>query len=200
MIATHYQIDFSEHYLADYMATRGIELLGWNTRFRGFESSFLLDHALVAEIASGSAGCAKSRGWNCRLVWGTGWPIAYGRLSVTGCGTERDAALHSGTATGSGPLTRPSLADGYVAHWSPIPDARRCSTARMDAAVVDENDPVATAPATSTCSTHQRPAYSPEFVAEYRRAQTARNHAITDWAETELNVFARRGFPTAHFP
>ncbi len=35
MIATHYQIDFSEHYLADYMATRGIGFLGWNTRFRG---------------------------------------------------------------------------------------------------------------------------------------------------------------------
>lgn len=47
MIATHYQIDFSEHYLADYMAVRGIGFLGWNTRFRGFESSFLLDHALV---------------------------------------------------------------------------------------------------------------------------------------------------------
>src|SRR3978361_448339 len=47
MIATHYQIDFSEHYIADYMATRGIGFLGWNTRFRGFESSFLLDHALV---------------------------------------------------------------------------------------------------------------------------------------------------------
>jgi len=47
MIATHYQIDFSEHYLAEYLATRGIGFLGWNTRFRGFESSFLLDHALV---------------------------------------------------------------------------------------------------------------------------------------------------------
>jgi len=47
IIATHYQIDFSEHYLADYMATRGIGFLGWNTRYRGFESSFLLDHALV---------------------------------------------------------------------------------------------------------------------------------------------------------
>jgi len=41
VIAAHYQIDFSEHYLADYLATRGIGFLGWNTRFRGFESSFL---------------------------------------------------------------------------------------------------------------------------------------------------------------
>ena len=47
VVASHYQIDFSEHYLADYMATRGIGFLGWNTRFRGYESSFLLDHALV---------------------------------------------------------------------------------------------------------------------------------------------------------
>src|SRR6478672_7631927 len=37
----------AEHYLADYMATRGIGFLGWNTRYRGYESSFLLDHALV---------------------------------------------------------------------------------------------------------------------------------------------------------
>ena len=51
MIATHYQIDFSEHYLADYMATRGIGFLGWNTRFRGFESNFVLDHALVDSFA-----------------------------------------------------------------------------------------------------------------------------------------------------
>src|SRR3978361_54873 len=47
MIATHYQIDFSATHLPDYMATRGIGFLGWNTRFRGYESSFLLDHALV---------------------------------------------------------------------------------------------------------------------------------------------------------
>src|SRR2546421_12924348 len=47
MIAMHYQIDFSEHYLADYIATRGIGFLGWTTRFRGFASSFLLDDALV---------------------------------------------------------------------------------------------------------------------------------------------------------
>ena len=47
VIATHYQIDFSEHYIAEYMAARGIGFLGWNTRFRGFESSFVLDHALL---------------------------------------------------------------------------------------------------------------------------------------------------------
>ncbi|MEU8799855.1 alpha/beta hydrolase [Spirillospora sp. NPDC048819] len=51
-IATHYNVDFSEHYLAEHLATRGYGFLGWNTRFRGNEAHFLLDHAL-AEIGTG---------------------------------------------------------------------------------------------------------------------------------------------------
>jgi hypothetical protein len=38
-IATHYNVDFSEHYLGEYMAQRGYGFLGWNTRFRGNEAS-----------------------------------------------------------------------------------------------------------------------------------------------------------------
>ena len=52
LIATHYDIDFSEHYLAEHMAARGYGFLGWNTRFRGAGRYFLLDHA-VAEIGVG---------------------------------------------------------------------------------------------------------------------------------------------------
>ena len=52
LIATHYNVDFSEHYLAELLAERGYGFLGWNTRFRGAEPYFLLDHAL-AEIAVG---------------------------------------------------------------------------------------------------------------------------------------------------
>src|SRR5215475_4474542 len=51
-IATHYNVDFSEHYLASYLAGRGFGFLGWNTRFRSNEANFLLDHAL-AEIGKG---------------------------------------------------------------------------------------------------------------------------------------------------
>lgn len=38
-IATHYQIDFSEHYIAEYLARHGYGFLGWNTRFRGLKVS-----------------------------------------------------------------------------------------------------------------------------------------------------------------
>ena len=34
-IAAHYNVDFSEHYIAPYLASRGYGFLGWNTRYRG---------------------------------------------------------------------------------------------------------------------------------------------------------------------
>src|SRR5262245_62076077 len=46
-IATHYNVDFSEPYLGEFMARRGFGFLGWNTRFRGNEAFFLLEHALI---------------------------------------------------------------------------------------------------------------------------------------------------------
>ena len=46
-IAAHYNVDLSEHYLAPLMAARGFGFLGWNTRFRGNEGFFLLEHALI---------------------------------------------------------------------------------------------------------------------------------------------------------
>ena len=47
LIASHYNVDFSEHYLAPLMARRGFGFLGWNTRYRGAEGWFQLEHALI---------------------------------------------------------------------------------------------------------------------------------------------------------
>src|SRR5688500_9911199 len=52
LIATHYNVDFAEHYLAPYVASRGYGFLGWNTRYRGAEDLFTLEHALV-DIGAG---------------------------------------------------------------------------------------------------------------------------------------------------
>ena len=52
LIATHYNVDFSEHYLAGHLAERGYGFLGWNTRYRGNEAYFLLEHA-VTDIGVG---------------------------------------------------------------------------------------------------------------------------------------------------
>jgi len=52
MIATHYNVDFSEHYMAEYLAARGIGFLGWNTGYRGAEPYFLLEQAVI-DIGAG---------------------------------------------------------------------------------------------------------------------------------------------------
>ena len=97
MIATHYQIDFSEHYIAEYMASRGVGFLGWNTRFRGFESSFVLDHALV-DIGVGVRWLRETAGVE----------------TVVLLGNSGGGSLMAAYQAQSGAVDLPS-ADGYVA-------------------------------------------------------------------------------------
>ena len=69
----------------------------------------------------------------------------------------------------------------------------------MDGAVVDENDPVATDPELDLFVAGNTPPFSADFVARYRAAQIARNHAITDWAEDELARVRKAGFTDRPF-
>ena len=195
MIATHYQIDFSEHYLADYMATRGIGFLGWNTRFRGFESNFLLDHALV-DIGVGVRWLREVQGVDTVVLLGNSGGgslmAAYQSQAV-----DPNVTPLPGMRPASG-LTELPAADGYVA-TAAHPGRPEVLTAWMDAAVVDENDPVATDPELDLFDEVNGPPYSPEFIARYRSAQIARNHAITDWAEMELKRVRAAGFSDRPF-
>ncbi|MBI3224142.1 MAG: alpha/beta hydrolase [Mycolicibacterium cosmeticum] len=196
MIATHYQIDFSEHYLADYMATRGIGFLGWNTRFRGFESSFLLDHALV-DIGVGVRWLREVQGIETVILLGN-----------SGGGSLMSAyqaqALHNhvrptldGMRPAAGLADLPP-ADGYVASAA-HPGRPDVLTAWMDAAVVDENDAVATDAALDLFEEKNGPPYAADFIARYRAAQIARNEAITDWAEAELERVRAAGYSDRPF-
>jgi len=195
MIAAHYQIDFSEHYLAEYMATRGIGFLGWNTRFRGFESSFLLDHALV-DIGVGVQWLREVQGVETVVLLGN-----------SGGGSLMAAYQSQANEPNVVPLAgmRPTAglndllpADGYVASAA-HPGRPDVLTAWMDGAVVDENDPVATDPELDIFDERNGPPFSARFVQRYRSAQVARNHAITDWAETELKRVQAAGFSDRPF-
>jgi pimeloyl-ACP methyl ester carboxylesterase len=142
MIAAHYQIDFSEHYLAEYMATRGIGFLGWNTRFRGFESSFLLDHALV-DIGVGVQWLREVQGVETVVLLGNsgGGSLMAAYQSQA---NEPNVVPLAGMRPAAG-LNDLLPADGYVASAA-HPGRPDVLTAWMDGAVVDENDPVATDP------------------------------------------------------
>lgn len=196
MIATHYQIDFSEHYLADYLATRGIGFLGWNTRFRGFETSFLLDHALV-DIGVGVRWLREVQGVDTVVLLGNS-----GGGSLMAAYQAQAVAPNVTPVEGMRPatgLTELPPADGYVATAAHLgrPDVL---TAWMDAAVVDESDPVATDADLDLFGERTGPPpYSADFLDAYRRAQVARNHAITDWAEAELKRVRAAGFSDRPF-
>lgn len=195
IIASHFQIDFSEHYLANYMATRGIGFLGWNTRFRGFESSFLLDHALV-DVGVGVRWLREVQSVETIVLLGNSGGgslmAAYQSQAV-----EPNVTPLPGMRPAAG-ITDLLRADGYVASAA-HPGRPDVLTAWMDAAVVDESDPVATDPDLDLFNENNGPPYSPEFLSRYRSAQVARNHAITDWVETELKRLRAAGFSDRPF-
>lgn len=195
MIATHYQIDFSEHYLAEYMAARGIGFLGWNTRYRGFESSFLLDHALV-DIGVGVRWLRDVAGVETVILLGNSGGgslmAAYQANAV-----HRHVAPLAGMRPAAGLDDLPA-ADGYVA-TAAHPGRPDVLTAWMDASVVDENDAVSTDSDLDLFNERNGPPFAPEFVERYRAAQVARNDGITDWAEAELTRVRAAGFSDRPF-
>ena len=181
LIATHYNIDFSEHYLAEHMAARGYGFLGWNTRFRGAEPYFLLDHAL-AEIAVG-------------IRW------------LRGQGIERVVLLGN---SGGGSLMSAYYSQARQPHIRPargrrlLPEALDLPTAELfvflaahpgrpeiltdwlDPSVVDESDPTSRDPLLDMYDPRNGPPYSEEFLTRYRAAQRARNARLTEWCIERL--------------
>lgn len=195
VIATHYQIDFSEHYLADYLAARGIGFLGWNTRFRGFESSFLLDHALV-DIGVGVRWLREVKGVETVVLLGNsgGGSLMAAYQSQA---TEPNVTPLDGMRPAAGLDDLPP-ADGYVASAA-HPGRPDVLTAWMDGSVVDESDPVPSDPDLDLFDVRNGPPFSQEFVDRYRAAQIARNHAITAWAQDELTRLRAAGFSDRPF-
>jgi hypothetical protein len=72
-------------------------------------------------------------------------------------------------------------------------------TSWMDAAVVDENDPVTSDPELDLFDESNGPPFDAAFIERYRAAQIARNHAITEWADAELTRVRAAGFSDRPF-
>jgi pimeloyl-ACP methyl ester carboxylesterase len=168
-IATHYDIDFSEHYLADYMAARGFGFLGWNTRFRGNGSYFILEPALE-DIGAGVR-----------------WLRDNGAEIVVILGNSGGASLMSAYQARAD--DKADLFISLCAH----PGRPEVHTAWIDPSVTDENDPFSVDPSLDMFNPENGPPYAPGFVERYRAAQTARNERITAWAQAELRSLEERG-------
>jgi pimeloyl-ACP methyl ester carboxylesterase len=186
-IATHYNVDFSEHYLGSYLAERGYGFLGWNTRFRGNEAHFLLDHAL-AEIGVGVRWLRERAGAE-RIVLlgnsGGGSLMAAYHSQATQPNVTPVAGMRPLAAIED--LPAGDLFIALAAH-SGRPEVL---TNWLDPSVTDETDPVTADQELDPFNPRNGPPYSAEFRQRYRAAQRARNERITDWALAQLEALKR---------
>lgn len=194
-IATHYNVDFSEHYLGTYFAERGVGFLGWNTRFRGAEAYFLLEHALV-DIAVGVRWLREEAGVDRVVIVGNS-----GGGSLMGAyqsqAVEPNLTALPGMRLPDAVHDLPP-ADAYIAlnAHSGRPEVL---TKWLDPSIVDENDPASVDPTLDMYRSEHGPPYAPAFVERYRAAQTARNHRISAWCLRELERLQACGIPDRVF-
>jgi pimeloyl-ACP methyl ester carboxylesterase len=173
-VATHYNVDFSEHYLGPHLADLGVGFLGWNTRYRGAEAYFLLEHA-VTDIGVG-------------VQWLRDHGVERLVLLGNSGGGSLMAAYQSQAGTG----------DAYVS-LNAHAGRPEVLTAWIDPSVVDEGDPLSTDPALDMFDPANGPPYDAGFVERYRAAQVARNERITAWAKAELERLRAAGVPDRLF-
>lgn len=196
IIAAHYNVDFAEHYTAPYFAARGLGFLGWNTRYRGAEDLFNLEHALV-DISVGVKWLHEEAGVETVVLLGNS---GGGSLMAA---YQAEAAVPTLAAEGKGALAK-SLSyleggDLYIS-LNAHPGRPEVLTNWMDASVIDESDPTKTDPSLDPFNEANGPPFSDEFIARYRAAQRARNQRITDGAKAELARLNAAGIPDRIFP
>ena len=195
LIATHYNVDFSEHYIAPYFAARGVGFLGWNTRYRGAEDQFILEHALI-DIGVGMRWLREKAGVETIVILGnSGGGSLMGAYQAESMTPSLMHQAKGATQTALGSLEGAALYISLNAHQG-RPDVL---TDWMDPSVVDEFDPTKTDKALDPFNPANGPPYSAEFIAKYRTAQRARNQRITDWAKGELARLNEAGIPDSLF-
>ncbi|MFL5294870.1 MAG: hypothetical protein ACJ798_00680 [Phenylobacterium sp.] len=195
-IAAHYNVDFAEHYIAPYLASRGFGFLGWNTRYRGAEDQFLLEHAIV-DLGVGMRWLREQAGVETIVILGnSGGGSLMGAYQAEATDVTLGELL---SGAGRDALQTLPKADLYIslnAHQG----RPEVLTNWMDASVVDETDPLATDESLDPFNPDNGPPYPDAFIARYRAAQRARNHRITDWAKAELARLNAAGVPDRLFP
>lgn len=172
VIAAHYEVDFSEHYLADHLVPYGYGFLGWNTRYRGAGAYFNLDRA-CADIEAGVQWLRDTAGAQVVVLLGNS-----GGASLM--------AAYQATRAGAGG------GDGFIS-LNAHPGRPDVLTAWLDPAVTDELDPLSVDPASDMYDPANGPPYPPAFVTSYRRAQVARNERISAWCRSQLDRLAEVG-------
>jgi hypothetical protein len=196
VIANHFNVDFSEHYLAPEFAQRGIGFLGWNTRFRGAEDLFILEHALI-DIGVGIRWLREAAGAATVVLLGnSGGGSLMAAYQAHAAFPELAVSARDAVRSALEMLPQGDLYVSLNAHKG----RPEVLTSWMDASVLDESDPVGADGSLDIYAAENGPPYSPLFIERYRAAQRARNHRITKWAKAELTRLQAAGIPDRLFP
>jgi pimeloyl-ACP methyl ester carboxylesterase len=196
VIANHYNVDFSEHYIAPWFAERGIGFLGWNTRYRGAEDQFILENALI-DIGAGMTWLREHAGVEQIVLLGN----SGGGSLMAAYQAEAVAPTLAATTKGTmaDALSKLPKGDLYIS-LNAHPGRPEVLTNWMDASVADETDPTKTDASLDPFNKDNGPPFSADFIARYRKAQRARNQRITDWAKAELARLNAQGINDRIFP
>jgi hypothetical protein len=190
-IAAHYNLDFSDHYLAARLAARGFGFLGWNTRFVGNEHLFIAEHA-VAEFGAGVKWLREQAGVQTVVLIGNS-----GGGSLLATYQSQAVAPSLKPVRGMRPvgaaqhLVPGDLYVSVAAH----PDRADLITGCLDPSVVDESDPTSIDPSLDMYSPENGPSFSAEFQERYRVAQLTRSQRITSWVHSELDRLSESELP-----
>ena len=197
VIATHYNVDFSEHYLAELCANRGVGFLGWTTRFRGAEQYFLLDHA-IAEIAVGVRWLREVAGAEQIVLLGNS-----GGGSLMAAYQSQSIEPNLKPEYGRSEIVASAIdvpgADLYVS-LAAHPGRPEVLTNWMDPSVGNEGDSLSVIESLDPFAEGREIPFSEDFVSKYREAQRDRNYRITKWVRDEIDLMASAGYHDRLFP
>ena len=155
LIAAHYNVDFAEHYLAPYVASRGYGFLGWNTRYRGAEDLFTLEHALV-DIGAGVKWLREQGAERVVILGNSGGGSLMGAYQAEATAPTLNAGMQGAAREALSNLPKTDLYISLNAH-SGRPEVL---TNWLDASVTDEFDPLATDQSLNPYNKENGPPYS----------------------------------------
>lgn len=188
-LVAHPANNFMNHYLLEPLRQRGKAILGLNTRYAGNEAFLVMERA-VQDIGRGVR-FLREQGYRRVCLIGnsggaslTAYFQAQAEKPTVRCAP--DGQTVDLVASGLVPADGIALIAGHHGR-------ARILTDRLDAAVTDERDLLATDPDLDIFNPANGPPFTPQFVAAVRQAQLARNRRITRWCLGRLAQYQKLG-------
>ena len=195
-IIVHPTSNFMGHYLLQPLAERGIDAVGFTTRYIGNDSALTMENCVV-DVGAGIA-FLRERGYDKVVLVGNSGGGGLAALYQS----QAESPTITSTPAGDPPdLTQADLppADAIVQLMAHPGRAQVCGD-WLDPSIRDETNPFDRDPELDLFAPERTVPFDPEFVARYREGQLARNRRITAWVHEQLASLEAAGGELADLP